>query len=47
MTYDFAFFNKHQTEKCVLQGVTFIGRKAGKMRKVTAQGLLSLVAWSE
>jgi hypothetical protein len=46
MAYNFAqdpFFNKCQGEKCVLLGVTFIGRKAGKKRKVTTQALLSLV----
>jgi predicted KAP-like P-loop ATPase len=37
------FFNKCQKEKCVLKDVTFTGRKAGEMRKVTAQVLLSLV----
>jgi hypothetical protein len=48
MTHIFAqdpFFNKHQKEKCVLKGAsycaTFIGRKERKMRKVTAQALLS------
>jgi hypothetical protein len=47
MTYNFAqdpFFNKCQREKW---GVTFIGGKAGKVRKITAQALLSLVVWSE
>jgi hypothetical protein len=34
-------------KKSVLQDVTFIGRKAGKMREVKAQALLSLVVWSE
>jgi hypothetical protein len=35
-------------EKCVLLGVILrAGRKAGKMRKVTAQALLSLVVWSK
>jgi len=50
MAYNFAqdpFFNKFHGEKCVLRGVTFIGRKAGKMRKVTTQALLSLVVRSE
>jgi hypothetical protein len=50
MAYNFAqdpFFNKCQREKCVWQGVTFMGRRAGKMGKVTAQALLSLVVWSE
>jgi hypothetical protein len=50
LTYNFAqdpFFNKCHREKRVLQGVTFMGREAGKMRKVTAQALLSMVAWSE
>jgi hypothetical protein len=28
-------------KKCVWRGVTFMGRRAGKMRKVTAQALLS------
>jgi hypothetical protein len=44
--YNFAqdpFFNKCQREKleCALQSVSFIGGKAGKMRKVTTQALLS------
>jgi hypothetical protein len=48
MTYNVAqdlFFNKCQREKCVLQSVIiiFIGGMAFKMRKVTAQALLSLV----
>ena len=46
MAFNFAqypFLNKHKEEKCVLPGVTLIGRKAGKMRKVTTQALLSLV----
>jgi hypothetical protein len=50
MTYNIAqdpFFKKNQREKSVWQGVTFIKRRAGKMRKVTAQALLSLVVWSE
>jgi hypothetical protein len=50
MAYDFAqdpFFNKCQREKCVWQGVILKGRRAGKMRKVTAQALLSLLVWSE
>jgi hypothetical protein len=50
MAYNFAqdpFFDKYQREKCVWLGVTFMGRRAGKMRKVTAQALLSLVFWSE
>ena len=38
---------KYAAEKCVLRGATFIGRKAGKMRKVTAQALLSWVVWPE
>jgi hypothetical protein len=50
MAYNYAqdpFFNKRQREKCVWRGVTFKGRRAGKMRKVTAQALLSLLVWSE
>jgi hypothetical protein len=50
MTYNFAqdpFFDKCQREKCVLLGATILGRKAGTMRKVTAQDLLNLVVWSE
>jgi hypothetical protein len=50
MAYNFAqdpFFKKCQREKCVWQGVTFMGRMAGKLRKVTAQALLSLEVWSE
>jgi hypothetical protein len=52
MGYNFAqdpFFNKCQRDKCVWRGVTFMGRRAGKMRKVTAQAfmLLSLVVWLE
>jgi hypothetical protein len=46
MAYNFAqdpFFNKCQRDKCVWQGVTLMRRRAGKMRKVTAQSLLSLV----
>jgi hypothetical protein len=39
------FFNECQREKCVWQGVTFMGRRAGKLRKVTAQALLSLLVW--
>jgi hypothetical protein len=49
MAYNFAqdpFFNKCQ-EKNVSGNVTFMGRRSGKMRKVTAQALLSLVLWSE
>jgi hypothetical protein len=29
------------------KGVSFVGRRAGKLRKVTAQAFLSLVVWSE
>jgi hypothetical protein len=50
MAYNFAkdpFFNKCQREKCVWKGVTFMRRRAGKMRKVTARALLCLVVWSE
>jgi hypothetical protein len=50
MPYNFAqdpFFHKFHREKYVWQGVTFMGRRAGKMRKVTAQALLSLLVWSE
>ena len=50
MAYNYAqdpFFDKRQREKCVWRGVTFTGRRAGKMRKVTAQALLSLLVWSE
>jgi hypothetical protein len=50
MAYIFAqdpFFDKCQRGKSVWQGVTFMRRRAGKMRKVTAQALLSLVVWSE
>jgi hypothetical protein len=50
MTHSLAqdpFFKKCQREKCVWLGVTLMGRNAGKMRKVTAQALLSLVVWSE
>jgi hypothetical protein len=52
MAYNFAqdpFFNKCQREKCDLLSVTMpaFRKKAGKMRKVTAQALLSLVVWSE
>jgi hypothetical protein len=50
MPYNFAqdpFFHKFQREEYVWQGVTFMGRRAGKMRKVTAQALLSLLVWSE
>ncbi len=50
MAYNFAqdpFLNKCQREKCVWRGATFMGRRAGKMRKVTAQALLSLLVWSE
>jgi hypothetical protein len=50
MAYIFAqdpFFNKYQREKCVWRGVAILERQAGKMRKVTAQALLSLVVWSE
>jgi hypothetical protein len=50
MAYNFAqdpFFNTCQREKCVWLGVTFMGRRAGKMRKVRAQALLSLSVWSE
>jgi hypothetical protein len=50
MAYNFAqdpFFNKRQREKCVWRGVTFKGRRAGKMRKVTDQALLSLLVWLE
>jgi hypothetical protein len=39
------FFNECQRGKCVWQGVTFMGRRAGKLRKVTAQALLSLLVW--
>jgi hypothetical protein len=50
LTHNFAqgpFFDECQREKCVLQGVTFIGEKAWKMKKVTAHALLSFVVWSE
>jgi hypothetical protein len=50
MAYNFAkdpSFDKCQREKCAWQGVNFMGRRAGKTRKVTAQALLSLVVWSE
>jgi hypothetical protein len=50
MAYNFAqdpLFHKCQREKCVLQGVAFMGRRAGKLRKVTAQALLGLVVLSE
>ena len=50
MTHNLAqdsYLIKFASEKCVLLGATFIGRKAGKMRKVTAQALLSWVVWSE
>jgi hypothetical protein len=50
MAYNYAqdpFFNKCKREKCVWQGVTFMGRRAGKMRKVTAQALLSFLVWSK
>jgi hypothetical protein len=46
MAYNIAqdpFFKKYQREKCVWQGVTFKRRRTGKMRKVTAQALLSLL----
>jgi hypothetical protein len=41
------FFNKRQREKCVLLGVIILGKKAGKMRKATAQALLRMVVWSD
>jgi hypothetical protein len=52
MAYNFAqdpLIYKCQREKCVWWGVTFMGRtwRAGKMRKVTIQALLSLLIWSE
>jgi hypothetical protein len=50
MTYNFAqdlSLKNVQEKKCVLLVVTILGRKAGKMRKVTAQALLNLVVWSE
>jgi hypothetical protein len=50
MAYNFArdtFFSKCQKEKCVLQGVASMGGKVCKMRKVTAQAVLSLVVSSE
>jgi hypothetical protein len=34
-------------EECVLCSITFLGKKAGKMRKLTTQALLSLVVWPE
>jgi hypothetical protein len=48
MTYIFAqdpLFDNVKEKMC--EGVTFKERKAGKMRKVTAQALLGLVVWSE
>jgi hypothetical protein len=39
------FFHKCQRTKCVLLGVTISGKEADKMRKVTAQALLSLVVY--
>jgi hypothetical protein len=50
MAYDCAqdlIFKKCQREKCVWPGVTFMKRRACEMRKVAAQALLSLVAWSK
>jgi hypothetical protein len=45
MAYNFAqdpSFKKCQGEKCVLLGVTFMGRRARKMRKSDSSGFAEL-----